>query len=780
MSSFYEIGTIMKYLKSPDDSNPWGAAIVRYEAPESGNGYNDGIFTGNFNLRLGVGDWFYGEGMWKEKNVNGTNRIQFECKKIRPTLPITKWGIKDLLYNTFYENDHGINRQIIDKYISKYGVELLKEIDKNIDLLLNMSTNKDIYRQKILKSWGKRNLNRKAILLMEKAKISENIIDDILDYAKDSAYELLLKNPYSFCFLDKVAFDDMDRIGKLIRIQDGDPRRVSAAVENFILNLCNDGHTYVEALEIKDELFRKNITTEDIVKIGSVKNNIAFNQIDGKFILQTQDIKMFEESVAKSVAKLMFNNIEESKKKQIQIVANKVLEAEDFKKFDEIQKKAVITSVIERISILTGGPGTGKSTVTEAITEIAKKTNDNGPIFLVAPTGKAARRLAETTKSETQTIHSLLGMENRNGKTFFRKNEDNKLPDGSFIIIDEASMLDIETTAALFKALPDNGRVLFVGDKDQLPSVGSGYVLGDLISTLSASGKSVPCSELKNIYRTARNSKIAEWSAMIKEGDIPPIANAYKNGVMIFEEEQKNITDRIIALVTRQLPNNSNFRYDPIKDIIVLCPQAPGIAGTWQINERLSRELNPNGSAIEGVTKTFYDDKNMPIPRIGDRVMLTENNPEKGVMNGDIGTIISSGEEIIGEKKQKTIKVKFDAGEVVDFPVQMWRKLILAYAITGHKSQGSQYTCVIMPVTMNHQNMLERTLLYTEWTRAKNSLFLVGEKEAFEYAIKNVKATKRKTMLSFYLKNEIGKIEFSQNNKNENSFRNSFKNSFKV
>jgi exodeoxyribonuclease V alpha subunit len=377
-----------------------------------------------------------------------------------------------------------------------------------------------------------------------------------------------------------------------------------------------------------------------------------------------------------------------------------------------------------------------------------------GDLILCAPTGKAARRLAETTKREADTIHRILQADAEGN---FKYNAANRLPDGCFVLVDEASMLDTKLTCALLEALPDNGRILFVGDKDQLPSVDIGYVLGDMLTATAANDNVVPSSELTQVFRSAGDTMIATYAKEIKEGTFEPeiLQKAMgPAGVSFFRMTRDKIAlqvDHTFRVLSAQL------KLDPMKDIAILCPQRAGQGGTHQINALIQANHNPTGAPIKEFHRIPGMDPEEPIPRVNDRIIIKRNDNELKIRNGDVGVITEYLPE--SGKVGAKLKIQLESGKFVTIPAKQSPHLItLAYAITGHKSQGSQYACVIMPMSLDHERMLGRTLTYTEWTRAKRFVIIVGEEQAFRHSIENVSASDRKTLLKTHIERELGRL----------------------
>ena len=386
--------------------------------------------------------------------------------------------------------------------------------------------------------------------------------------------------------------------------------------------------------------------------------------------------------------------------------------------YDEIQADAIRKAAVSKVMVLTGGPGTGKTTTTQGI--IAAYRSFGLKILLAAPTGRAAKRMTEATGLEAKTIHRLLECKPPEG---YQKNEDNPL-DGDVLIIDECSMIDMILMNALLKAIPEGMRLILVGDIDQLPSVGAGNVLRDIID----SGV-FPVVRLTRIFRQAQSSRIIMNAHAINEGKFPDISNGKNTDFFYIEKEDpEEAVQEIVRLVKNNLPR---YYKTPWNHIQVLTPMQKGIVGAANLNLALQEALNPQG---DGLRRGGY------LFRTGDKVMQIRNNYEKEIFNGDIGTVESV------DLQERMLKVNFDQ-HIIEYEASELDELVHAYATTIHKAQGSEYPIVVMPVLMNHYVMLQRNLIYTGITRAKNVLVIVGTRKALSYAVRNVTVTKRNTFL---------------------------------
>ena len=393
--------------------------------------------------------------------------------------------------------------------------------------------------------------------------------------------------------------------------------------------------------------------------------------------------------------------------------------------YDEIQKDAILKATVSKVMVLTGGPGTGKTTTTLGMIAVLRSRGKR--ILLAAPTGRAAKRMTETTGMEARTIHRLLEFKPPEG---YQRNEENRL-EGDVLIVDECSMIDVILMNALLKAIPPRMQLILVGDVDQLPSVGAGNVLRDIID----SGV-FPVVRLTRIFRQARSSRIILNAHRINTGEFPDLSNgAGTDFFFVPAEEPETAAQEIVRLVKTRLPK---YRQVLPSEIQVLTPMQRGAVGAANLNTLLQEALNPSETCLRRSGYSF---------RLYDKVMQIRNNYDKEVFNGDVGTISALNLE------ERNLRVRFDDREV-EYDVTELDELAQAYAVTIHKSQGSEYPIVVMPMLMTHFVMLQRNLLYTGVTRAKKLLVLVGTKKAVGYAVRNVTVTSRNTRLKERLQGE--------------------------
>jgi len=657
-------------------------------------------------------------GMWKHHPQHGQ---QFEVKSFELQAPSDLIGIQKYLESGMIK---GIGPIYAERIVKKFGLETLQVIEESPEKLLDVSGLGEKRLGKIKSCWKEQKSIRQVMIFLRGHGVSPAFAQKIFKTYGDKSIEKVQTNPFSLAKeIFGIGFKVADRIAEALGISKESAPRIDAAIEHALWELSNEGHTCFPKAELVinvQELLSIEPRLIEARLVFLIENSLLICEED---MIWVKPIYLWELGIAREIMRLKQGPCvirQVTVEKALEWVQNllKITLAEE-------QKEGVSQGVTNKVLLLTGGPGTGKSTITKAILRITEKISPN--ILLAAPTGRAAKRMSEITEKTAFTIHSLLEMDFTTGK--FKKNKDNPLS-CDLIIIDEASMIDTQLMYNLLRAIPSSARLILIGDIDQLPSVGPGNVLKDLICS-----EVLPVVQLKQIFRQAAGSRIITNAHLINQGEFPDIRYQPKTDFLFFDEETpEGVLNKIVDLVQNQLSKSYHFhRFD---DIQVLSPMKRGIIGTENLNTVLQNVLNPSQNRLSRMGRSF---------QVGDKVMQIRNNYQKNVFNGDIGKIV----EI--DLTDQVIKVVFD-DKWIAYEYSEIDELLLAYAVSIHKYQGSECPCVVIPVHTSHFKMLYRNLLYTGITRGKRMVVLVGSKKAIAMAVKNEESRKRYTGLEKRLK----------------------------
>jgi len=653
------------------------------------------------------------KGDWKHHPDYGQ---QFEVKAFDLEAPSDLLGIKKYLESGMIK---GIGPVYAERIVKTFGLDTLDVIDKTPERLVEVSGIREKRIDQIKKCWKEQHSIRNVMIFLRGHGASPAFAQKIYKAYGDASIDKVRANPFQLAKeIHGIGFKTADAIAKGIGIPHDSSARIDSGIEHTLWELSNEGHV---CFPQKDLVPQVSATLE--VSVEKVEQRILALVKNDELVKENERIwvkPLFfaETGIARELARLMHAPC-----RIRAVLMDKALEWVEQKLHIELaeeQKSAVSLGMQEKVLIVTGGPGTGKSTITKAILAITEKITKR--ILLAAPTGKAAKRISEITYKKAFTIHSLLEMDFTTGG--FKRNKNNPLF-CDLIIVDEASMIDTQLMNHLLRAIPADARVILIGDVDQLPSVGPGTVLKDLIRS-----EQLPVIRLKKIFRQAAGSRIITNAHRINEGTFPDLSSPpYSDFQFIEANEPEEVLKHIVDLVKTKLAKS--HRFHRFQDIQILCPMKRGIIGTENLNCVLQQELNPSQNPLQRMGRCFH---------IGDKVMQIRNNYEKEVFNGDVGKVI----EIDFTENQ--LKVTFD-GKIVDYEFTEMDELILAYAVSIHKFQGSECPCVIIPVHTTHFKMLYRNLLYTGLTRGKKRAIFIGTKKAIAIGIKNEEVLKRHTGL---------------------------------
>ena len=648
------------------------------------------------------------QGNWKNHLVHGR---QFEVVQFSIEAPADVIGIRKYLGSGLIK---GIGGKYAEKIVERFGVDTLSIIENAPEKLLEIQGLGAKRVEKIKSCWSDQKSIRDVMVFLQTYGVSPGFAQKIFKTYGNESIAKVKENPYALSRdIFGIGFRTADLLSQKMGISPHSPQRIDAGIEYVLTQLAGDGHVCYPIDEFLQEA-QKILETEP----KEIQARLHFLHTEGRIELnelmehgQKQNyiwlktLFLAEIGIAKELRRLkqqrsLLRPIDSEKalnwvqeQLNIQLAPN--------------QKKAITQATSGKVHIITGGPGTGKSTITHAILTITKKLSDK--IILAAPTGRAAKRMSEITQFKASTIHSLLEYDFK--KNGFKRNRENPL-DCDLIIIDEASMIDTYLMFSLLKALPNHARVIFVGDIDQLPSVGPGNVLKDMIASLSLS-----VTTLNEIFRQAAGSQIITNAHRVNQGLSPTLYNGEDSDFFFIEcEEAEQVLHTIIKLVSQRLP--TRYGFNPASEIQVLAPMRKGVIGTENLNQTLQTTLNPQGLPLFRSGKKF---------QIGDKVMQMRNDYKREVFNGDIGFITE-----IDVEEQQAI-VRFEERNVL-YENSDLDELVLAYAVSIHKFQGSECPCVVIPVHTTHFMLLHRNLLYTGITRGKKLVVLVGTKKAVAIA----------------------------------------------
>jgi exodeoxyribonuclease V alpha subunit len=682
-----------------------GYSIMKVNA----KGYNDLVTIVGSLLDVPVGSVLLCEGDWKVDKKYGS---QFVIQSYEEVMPATIYGIEKYLGSGLVK---GIGPKFAKLIVGKFGLETIDVIESDIERLYEVSGIGKKRVELIRESWEKQKDIKDVMLFLQGYGVSTAYAAKIYrQYGKESI-DKVKGNPYTLADdIWGIGFKTADGIASKMGYEKNDLRRCRSGLLYTLNQLSNEGHVYAE----EEQLIKAAITLLEADEEFIRQAMVDMIQED-KLMMEQEAIYLppFYHSEC-GTAKRLLALMEASDNGKHPKFDLKTIEKESGVEYDEVQIAAIRQAVDSKVMVLTGGPGTGKTTTTQGII-VALKTAGL-QILLAAPTGRAAKRMSEATGIEAKTIHRLLEFNPADG---YKRNDENPL-EGDVLIVDECSMIDIILMNNLMKAIPLGMRLVFVGDIDQLPSVGAGNVLRDIIDS-----QRIPVIRLTRIFRQAQSSRIVMSAHAINRGAFPDLSNG-KDADFFFikNEDAEQVAENIVQLVRNRLPKAYNM---PTNKIQVLTPMQRGVVGASNLNIVLQEAINPSKVGLNRSGYSF---------RQGDRVMQIRNNYDKNVFNGDLGYIQAV------DMEERTLMVDFD-GTLVEYEVSELDELTLAYATTIHKSQGSEYPIVVIPVLMNHYVMLQRNLIYTGITRAKKICVLIGSTKALAYAIHNMTVLRRNTKL---------------------------------
>jgi exodeoxyribonuclease V alpha subunit len=700
-------------------SEETGFCVLRVKV----RGHRDLVTVVGTAATITPGEYIEGQGIWVNDRTHG---LQFKTQALRVVPPSTLEGIEKYLGSGMVK---GIGPHFAKKLVQAFGEQVFDVIEQTPERLTELDGIGPKRKQRVVEAWAEQKVIREIMVFLHSHGVGTARAVRIYKTYGNEAITRVRENPYRLALdIHGIGFKTADTLAQRLGIPRDAVIRAQAGVRHVLQEFAEDGHCAVhhdELIETAATLLEIPVTIiEQAVELECQDEHLIAEEIDGKSCLFLAPLQRAEVGVASHLLRLLKGDLPWG-----EIDSSKALpwvEQRTSRTLSPSQRDAVAMVLGSKVTVITGGPGVGKTTIVTSILQILKAKKMD--VLLCAPTGRAAKRLTETTGLEAKTIHRLLEFDPTS--MGFVHNHTNPLR-ADLVVVDEVSMVDVVLMSQLLRAIPDHAAVLLVGDVDQLPSVGPGSVLADIIGS-----ERIPTVRLTEIFRQAATSQIIVNAHRINQGQMPLMReDGSSDFYVIAADTPEEIQAKLLRVVTERIPQR--FGLHPIRDVQVLTPMNRGSLGARALNAVLQQALNPE--ATPQVTRFGW------TYAPGDKVLQTVNNYEKDVYNGDIGQVAQVDPE------EGQVEIDFE-GRLVTYDVGELDEVALAYAATVHKSQGSEYPVVVIPLATQHYPMLARNLLYTGVTRGKLLVVVIGQPRALAIAVRNVRATQRLTNLAARLR----------------------------
>ncbi len=700
---------------NPD--NGYSVLKIKPDMPVKAENKNRGVVTVVGNLpELQPGEFIHASGKWIEHSKHGN---QFQVESLEQAIPITLWGIRKYLGSGLIK---GVGDKTAEKIVDLFGENTLEIIENHPERLLEVNNLGEKRAKEITNSWIEQKTIKEIMIYLHGFGITTNMSLKIYKEYGDESINILKSNPYTLSDdIHGIGFKSADKIAVSIGLPSDHPYRIEAGIIYSLENMASDGHSFVPMEEMKGKVSELLVVNQDLV-------DTSIEQLLGDKKIVVEELVNEETIKAVYLPQYYYAEVNSAKKliglgdsSQTENSASQLAFDHITGQLSKEQEIAIRTALSEPVSVITGGPGTGKTTCIRSLIDLAGSAGRK--YALVSPTGRASKRLSEATGKPASTIHRLLGF-GRDGK--FKHNEDNPIP-FDLLVVDEVSMMDIQLSYSLLKALQPGTSIVFVGDVDQLPPVGAGNFLRDVIDS-----EVFPLTKLSKIFRQDKDSHIISNAHLINQGEMPVFDKDSQDFFMFRADSPIQAADWVLDLITNRMPRKFGVKPEEIQ---VLAPMYRGDAGIHELNSKIQDAVNP-GNILKPERKSGNNSF-----RVGDKVLQLRNNYDKKVFNGDIGII----KDILSTEKE--VIIEYD-GRDVSYGWNETDEITLAYAISIHKSQGSEFPIIIVVLLPQHYLMLQRNLVYTAVTRAKEACVLVSNYKALGISVRNNKIKYRYSWLA--------------------------------